>query len=219
MRPTPTPYAALTYTSKGGPLTLPEFEANFTGIQGAIAALRDASVLAGEDGVFTPTSKLPLPTISYRAVGSLAAPVASLAGTLTDAAAFPLPAEVRIPQGAITPGCRVSGRAVFGRTGPTASWAAVRFGASGGIGDSAVTAIEMMTTGCVVYFDLDIGPSYATTAACHRYLSSAGDSFILSEMAMAPPAGDWFVTFSATSNSADASSSTHLLGYDVVVYP
>ena len=78
MRPTPTPYAALTYTSKGGPLTLPEFEANFTGIQGAIAALRDASVLAGEDGVFTPTSKLPLPTISYRAVGSLAAPAASL---------------------------------------------------------------------------------------------------------------------------------------------
>lgn len=219
MRPTPVPYNPVTYTSKGGPLTLPEFEENFTGIQGAIAALRDASVLAGEDGVFTPTSKLPLPTISYRAVGSLAAPVASLAGTLTDAAAFPLPAEVRIPQGAITPGCRVSGRAVFGRTGPTASWAAVRFGASGGIGDSAVTAIEMTTSGCVVYFDLDIGPSYATTAACHRYLSSAGGSFILSEMAMAPPADDWFVSFSATSSAADTGSSTSLLGYDVVVYP
>ena len=219
MRPSPVPYAPITYTSKGGPLTLPEFEANFTGIQGAIAALRDASVLAGEDGVFAPTSKLPLPTISYRAVGSLAAPVASLAGTLTDAAAFPLPAEVRIPQGAITPGCRVSGRAVFGRTGSATSWVTVRFGSSGGIADAAVTSVEITTTGCVVYFDLDIGPSYATTAACHRYLSSAGDSFILSEMAMAPPADDWFVSFSATSSAADTGSSTSLLGYDVVVYP
>ena len=219
MRPTPTPYIPVTYTSKGGPLTLPEFESNFSGTKTALDSLTAAAVLAGPTGVFAPSAKLPLPTISYRAVGSLASPLATLSGSLTSAQPFPLSTELRVPVASITPGCRVSGRAVFGRTGSTTSWATVRFGSSGGIADAAVTSVEVTTTGCVVYFDLDIGPAFATTAASHRYLHGAGDSFTLTELAMAPPADDWFVSFSATSSTADAGSSTSLLGYDVVVYP
>lgn len=223
-RPTPPAYTPTTYTSKGGSLTLAEFEKNFTDVAATCGALVGGSVLADASGTYLPDgSKLPVPGTVRRAIGSYAAPLASLDCADTTTRLFPLSTPLRIPAAAITPGARVSGRAVFMRSGTASMWAGVHLGALGSVADPVVTSVEFTTTLpdralVTLYFDIDVGPDRAVLVNCHRYVRAGGDSFTAVELPD-PGAGDWFVSFSSRATAVDGATSMRLVSYDLEVFP
>lgn len=221
MRPEVSQYQPMTPTTKGALMTRPEMEQQFISIGRAIEELRAAAILGSSAGLYLPDgAKLPVPPLAFRAVGSSAAPLASASGTLTATQRLPLSTALAIPADMIGVGTRISGRAVFSRVGTVVPWASIRIGSVGGLADTLVTALEMPVSGAVIYFDIDVGPGFASMCGCHRYLPAAGDSFTLSELAMsAPTASGWFISFGASFPSVDAASAVKLLAYDLVVHP
>jgi hypothetical protein len=163
------------------------------------------------------------PTLSYRAVGTTAAPV-SVTTTISTQGILPPLVPLVIPANTLSIGSKITVQLKVQHTGTTQSDTLyVRFGRTGGTADPIVfsttfTPVAAVLLG-VVELDIDVTGTTTYLASWFRTVSNVGTAGNVTEISDSTllRTADLFLAFTYTTPAASADTFS-ILAYDVQVY-